>query len=212
VVKPGCTIRELLMHRKETGTFSGDVEEYCTMLVQKMAQGGVFQTILGTADGGSIQVVYRPLSDGGWVTTLEDITERKRAEERVTHLAHYDALTDLPNRTLFHDQLNRELACIEPAEQLAVIYIDIDEFKSVNDTLGHLIGDELLKSVAVTLRRCVHRDDLVARLGGDEFAIVQTGLRTPADVTELVTRIFGDIRASYECLGHQVTTDASIGI
>jgi diguanylate cyclase (GGDEF)-like protein len=212
IVKPGCTIRELLMHRKETGTFIGDVEEYCSTLFKKMAQGKVFQTILDTANGGSIQVLYRPLPHGGWVTTLEDITERRRTEERITHLAHYDALTDLPNRTLFHDRLKDELERIPAGEQLAVLYIDIDEFKSVNDTLGHLIGDELLKSVAVSLSRCVGGDDFVARLGGDEFAIVQTAVKTPADVTDLVTRVFDAIRAPYECLGHQVTTDASIGI
>ncbi len=177
IVKPGCTIRELLMHRKETGTFIGDVEEYCSTLFKKMAQGKVFQTILDTANGGSIQVLYRPLPHGGWVTTLEDITERRHTEERITHLAHYDALTDLPNRTLFHDRLKDELARIPAGEQLAVLYIDIDEFKSVNDTLGHLIGDELLKSVAVSLSRCVGGDDFVARLGGDEFAIVQTAVK-----------------------------------
>jgi len=104
------------------------------------------------------------------------------------------------------------LARIAPGEQLAVLYIDIDEFKSVNDTLGHLIGDELLKSVAVSLGRCVRDTDFVARLGGDEFAIVQTGIRTADDVTGLVTRVLDTIREPYECLGHQVTTDASIGI
>ena len=212
VVKPGCTIRELLQHRKEIGTFTGDVDEYCSTLSRKMAQGKVFQTILDTPDGGSIQVLYRPLPDGGWVTTLEDITERSRAEERITHLAHYDALTDLPNRTLFHERLETELTRVPQGEHLAVLYIDIDEFKSVNDTLGHLIGDELLKSVAVSLSRCVGGDDFVARLGGDEFAIVQTAVRTPADVTDLVTRVFEAIRAPYGCLGHQVTTDASIGV
>jgi diguanylate cyclase (GGDEF)-like protein len=93
-----------------------------------------------------------------------------------------------------------------------VFYIDIDEFKSVNDTLGHLIGDELLKSVAVSLSRCVAATDFVARLGGDEFAIVQTAVKTPADVTALASRVFEAIREPYECLGHQVTTDASIGI
>src|SRR5258705_6141392 len=96
--------------------------------------------------------------------------------------------------------------------QLAVLYIDIDEFKSVNDTLGHLIGDELLKSVAASLSQCAAARRFGARLGGDEFAIVQTAVKTPADVTELVTRVFDAIREPYECLGHQVTTDASIGI
>ena len=91
-------------------------------------------------------------------------------------------------------------------------YIDIDEFKSVNDLLGHLIGDELLKSVAASLSRCVTDSGFVARLGGDEFAIVQTAVRTAADVTDLVERVFAAIREPYECLGHQLTTDASIGI
>jgi diguanylate cyclase (GGDEF)-like protein len=212
VVKPGCTMHELLNHRREIGSFKGDVDEYCAKLFRKMAQGKIFQTIMETADGGSIQVSYRPLPRGGWVTTLEDITERRRVEDRITHFAHYDALTDLPNRALFHEQLKRELARIAPGEQLAVMYIDIDEFKSVNDTLGHLIGDELLKSVAVSLGRCVRDTDFVARLGGDEFAIVQTGVRTADDVTGLVTRVLDAIREPYECLGHQVTTDASIGI
>src|SRR5258707_14480946 len=96
--------------------------------------------------------------------------------------------------------------------QLAVLYIEIDEFKSSNDTLGHLIGDELLKSVAASRSQCAAASDFVARLGGDEFAIVQTAVKTPTDVTGLVTRVFDAIREPYECLGHQVTTDASIGI
>ena len=104
--------------------------------------------VVETRDGRSIQIVNEPLEDGGWVVTHEDITERRLAEEQIRHLAHYDALTDLPNRALFHEKLKHELARITAGEQLAVLYIDIDEFKSVNDTLGHPIGDELLKSVA----------------------------------------------------------------
>jgi diguanylate cyclase (GGDEF)-like protein len=212
VVKPGCTIRELLMHRKEIGSFIGDVDKYCSDLFYKLAQGKIFETILDTADGGSIQVLYRPLPRGGWVTTLEDISERRRVEQRIMHLAHYDPLTDLPNRALFHEKLKRELDSIEADQQLAVFYIDIDEFKSVNDSLGHLIGDELLKAVAASLSRCAGPGDFVARLGGDEFAIVQTAVKTQDEVTDLVARVFDAIRMPYECLGHQVSTDASIGI
>src|SRR5450432_1076045 len=210
VIKPGCTFHDILAHRKATGSFVGDVDEYCLRVMRDIGLRRAL--IIDTPDGRTIQIVNEPLADGGWVATHEDISERKRADERITHLAHYDALTDLPNRALFHERLKQELAGIVPGHQLAVLYIDIDEFKSVNDSLGHLIGDELLKSVAVSLRRCVGAANFVARLGGDEFAIVQTEVKTPADVTDFVTRVFDAIREPYECLGHHVTTDASIGI
>src|SRR5262249_60658428 len=121
-------------------------------------------------------------------------------------------LTDLPNRALFHERLRQELARIPHGQQVAVYYIDIDEFKSVNDSLGHLIGDELLKSVAVTLNRCVGSAGFVARLGGHAFAIAQLGVESAEDVVDLVTRAFEAIRTPFECLGHQLTADASIRI
>jgi len=210
VLKPGCSFREVIAHRKETGSFVGDVDQYVEMVLRDVARRNAI--VIATTDGRSIQVVNEPLADGGWLATHEDITERRRAEERITHLAHYDALTDLPNRALFHERLKRELPLVAPELQLAVLYIDIDEFKSVNDSLGHMIGDELLKSVAASLAACTRETDFVARLGGDEFAIVQTGVKDTDDVMMLVSRIFEAIRIPYECLGHHVTTDASIGI
>ncbi|WOH69478.1 EAL domain-containing protein [Bradyrhizobium sp. BWA-3-5] len=210
VVKPGCSFREVIAHRKETGSFVGDIDHYLDTVLRDVTHRNVM--VISTPDGRSIQVVNEPVADGGWLATHEDITERRRAEERITHLAHYDALTDLPNRTLFHERLKRELSHLAPGRQLAVLYIDIDEFKSVNDSLGHMIGDELLKSVAASLAACTRKSDFVARLGGDEFAIVQTGIEDTDDVMMLVSRIFEAIRSPYQCLGHQVTTDASIGI
>ncbi|HKU05953.1 MAG TPA: EAL domain-containing protein [Bradyrhizobium sp.] len=210
VIKPGCSFREVIAHRKATGSFTGNFDHYIERVLRDVGTRNAM--VIDTPDGRSIQVVNEPLADGGWVATHEDITERRRVEERITHLAHYDALTDLPNRTLFHEQIELELPHATAAQQLALLYIDIDEFKSVNDSLGHLIGDELLKSVAQSLRSCARETDFIARLGGDEFAIVQTGVRSADDVIGLVERIYAALRAPYDCLGHQVTADASIGI
>jgi diguanylate cyclase (GGDEF)-like protein len=210
VVKPGCSFRDVIAHRKATGSFLGDVDDYVASILRDIGQKK--SIVIETSDGRFIHIVNEPLADGGWVATHEDITDRRLAEQRITRLAHYDALTGLPNRTLFHQWLTQELADILPGQHVAVLYIDIDEFKSVNDTLGHQIGDELLKSVALTLSECVGAGGFVARLGGDEFAIVQTAVKSTDEVTDLVARVFDSIRAPFDCLGHQLASDASIGI
>ena len=212
VAKPGCSMHDLISHRKETGSFEGDVGEFCASIIRNVALGKVTHQIAEAADGRAILIVNQPLEAGGWVATIEDVTERKRADEKIAHLAHYDALTDLPNRVLFRQQLENALNKVQPGEQLAVLYIDIDEFKSVNDALGHSVGDELLKAVALRLRGCLRETDVAARLGGDEFAIIQTAVKRPSDTTQLVERIYQAIREPYDCAGHLVTTDASIGI
>jgi diguanylate cyclase (GGDEF)-like protein len=210
VVKPGTGFRDIIRHRKATGSFMGDEEAYIAAVLREVDRRQV--NIIEIPDGRSMQIINEPLADGGWLATHEDITERRRAEQQIAHLAHYDALTDLPNRALFHERLTQELANIEPGRRLAVHYIDIDEFKSVNDTLGHQVGDELLCSVAESLSRCIGPRDFVARLSGDEFAVVQIAVASTEEVTSLATQLLVAIRTPFECLGHRLTTDASIGI
>jgi diguanylate cyclase (GGDEF)-like protein/PAS domain S-box-containing protein len=339
VAKPGCSYRDLIRHRQETGSFDGDIDEFCSNVISNMAEGKTL-TLLTASNDRSYHIVNKPLAQGGWVATIEDITERqnlererdrnyaflrqiidhiptqitvkdmrdqryvlanrvaeaqyglsrgtivgktafdlfpkafaetiaendktaqlspdglflderpflspalgsrfitsrriripdqtgeiryivnvvddvterRRATEKISHLAHYDALTDLPNRVLFRERIERELERARRGEQFALLYIDIDEFKGINDSLGHNVGDELLRTVADRIRSCIRETDLVARLGGDEFAVLQSSVGSTADVVEFVTRIQEAIRQPYHCLGHQLSTDASIGI
>ncbi len=210
VVKPGAGFRDIIRHRKATGSFVGSEEAYIDSVLREIGRRKV--NIIEIPDGRSVQIINEPLADGGWLATHEDITERRRAEQQIAHLAHYDALTDLPNRALFHERLTQELANVESGRRLAVHYIDIDEFKSVNDTLGHQVGDELLRAVAASLGRCIGARDFVARLSGDEFAVVQIAVETTEEVTSLANRMLVAIRTPFDCLGHRLTTDASIGI
>lgn len=143
----------------------------------------------------------------------EDIAERKRAEAQIARLAHYDPLTELPNRVLFQKELADALARrARKGDQLAVHFIDLDRFKTVNDTLGHPLGDALLREAAERLRGCVREGDTVARLGGDEFAVVQSGLKDMAGATRLASRIVEAMSAPFDLQGHQVVIGASVGV
>lgn len=211
VVKPGCSLRDLIQHRKDTGAFIGDVDAYCTDFLENFRKREIGRNTIDTRDGRIVELLYHALPDGGWVTTMEDVTEQRHSQERIAHLAHYDALTELPNRLLFRERLSQALRA-ERSSRIAVLYIDIDGFKAVNDSLGHSVGDELLKGIAGRLRGCLIDSGLVARLGGDEFAIIQTDVDDPSEVTDLVGRIYTAIRAPFDCVGHQLMTDASIGV
>src|SRR5450759_2626316 len=213
IVRPGCTLRELLRHRAEIGSIgSDDPEQYITELLGAIGQGKNFNKITTLPDGRIISVANHPMADGGWVATHEDVTEEKRAEERIVHAAHHDALTGLPNRILFSEQLKQALKRVRRGERLAVLYIDLDRLKRVNDTLGHPIGDKLLKGVADRLRGCIRDIDTVARLSGDEFAIIQSSIGRPSDAAALAIRIRAAIREPIDLDGHQVVVDTSIGI
>jgi diguanylate cyclase (GGDEF)-like protein len=211
-VKPGCTLLDLLNSRAQAGTFSGDPADYVASLVECIAEGKTFSNMTKLSDGRVIALVSKPINGGGWLATHEDITERQRAEERVGHMARHDALTDLPNRVLLRERLEHELKRVKRGECLAVLCLDLDQFKGVNDTLGHPIGDELLKLVADRLRGCTREPDTIARLGGDEFAIIMTQMQKANDAAMLSRRIRESIVKPYQIEGHQIVTDISIGI
>jgi diguanylate cyclase (GGDEF)-like protein len=163
-------------------------------------------------DGRSIFVKFEPLEGGGWVATHEDITEQRRAEAHIAHLAHHDPLTDLPNRVLLSKRLEETRRIVAGGGSVAVLCLDLDRFKEVNDTLGHPVGDALLKAIAQRLRGCVRETDTVARVGGDEFAIVQAGAAQPQAATALAVRIIETIAAPIEIDGHHIVVGTSVGI
>ena len=212
VVIPGCGLRDLLDHRKAVGAFSGVPEEYFVELMEDIAEGKISSTVAKSADGRVFSIVRKPISGGGWIATHEDVTDRQRAEERIVHMARHDGLTDLPNRMMLRERLDHELKRVKWGECLAVLCLDLDHFKSVNDALGHPIGDELLKVVAERLRRCTREPDTIARLGGDEFAVIMTGMGAPTDAVALAKRIRESITKPYHLDGHQILADISIGI
>jgi diguanylate cyclase (GGDEF)-like protein len=212
VTRPGTTLRELLEHRRAARTFSGDPDEYVRNLLELIGRGKVTSDIIKLSDGRVISLVNKPIAGVGWLATHEDITERKAAEEQIAHMARHDALTDLPNRVLLRERLEHELKRVKRGECLAVLCLDLDHFKGVNDTLGHPIGDELLKAVAERLRRCTREPDTIARLGGDEFAIIMTSMAQPTDAAALCKRVRDSITKPFNLDGHQIIVDISIGI
>lgn len=148
-----------------------------------------------------------------YVGIFSDITERKQAEERVRHLAHYDALTDLPNRTLFHDRLQQALIQAQRGhEQVAVMFIDLDRFKVINDTLGHSVGDLLLQAVAHRLTNCVRQGDTVCRQGGDEFVILLPEIGRAEDAALVAQKILDSVSQPFFLDGHELHISSSIGI
>ena len=213
VIKPGCTVRQVVEHRIETGSLTPDeAERYVDVRRAALIPEKAVTNVVELANKRTIMVTRRSMHGGGWVATHEDISERRQAEARIAHMAHHDALTDLPNRILLRDRLNAALARVGRGEMLAVLYLDLDHFKSINDTLGHSIGDALLKLVAERLRGCLRETDTIARLGGDEFAVIQTPISQPSDATILAGRIRNSITSPYKVDDHQILADVSIGI
>lgn len=209
----GQSLLDLLKQRKASGKFSGEPEEFFERVMANVLAGTSSTKIIESPSGITLRVMEQPMEGGGWVATFEDITEWRKAQAQISHMAHHDALTDLPNRTLFRNQLEQALRRAKRDEQIAVFFLDLDHFKDINDSLGHPIGDSLLKEVAIRLLGCVRDGDTVARLGGDEFAVVQVCSESQtAGASSLADRLVDAIGAPYFIQGHQLLIGVSVGI
>jgi diguanylate cyclase (GGDEF)-like protein len=210
---PGTELDAILDYLCSAGmtTQDGDFEAYRRWrkaLISKREYGKAFHQFAGR----TILMQSHPMKDGGWVSTHEDITEQRQQEERIRHMARHDALTGLPNRVQFIEALEATEAAIARGECIAVLYVDLDHFKQVNDSLGHSIGDKLLQHVASRLKTATREGDLLARLGGDEFALLLRGGVSPADAAGVSERIVTAIGRPFLVDEHHLVIGASVGI
>jgi diguanylate cyclase (GGDEF)-like protein len=213
LAQPGTALREILDARLDAGTFPDmSRDDYLKWRTSVAIANRPTESVLQLKDGRTFAIHHEPMPDGGWVATHEDVTERRRAQAQIERMVRHDALTGLPNRVLFRERLNEAVGRGSAGEALAVLCIDLDRFKGVNDTLGHPVGDQLLRAAAQRLCECVRQGDLVARLGGDEFAIIQAEAAQPAAAKALAERLVRMIAAPFEIAGHQVVVGASVGV
>jgi len=212
VVKPGCSLRELLNHRVATGSFlSEDPDRYLSELRAMLAQGKTVSRTTELTDGRVIAVSNRPMEDGGWVATHEDVTEAKQTEQRILHMAHHDTLTGLPNRTAFNEYFAATLErSATSGEQFAILSVDLDRFKEANDAYGHSVGDALLRQVARRLQEAA-RGTFLARVGGDEFAVVVSAGPQPAAAATLAERLLAAFADEFEIEDQRIQISLTIG-
>ena len=211
-VQPGAPIDDVF-RAAAAGRYERTVVEAVCGTQRELIAAARAGSFFGEADGRAVAVSHQPMPGNGWVATYEDISERRRVEARIHFMAHHDALTSLPNRIHFEDRLGQLLKGVRQQDgHLAVLCLDLDHFKDVNDSLGHPAGDQLLKQVAQRALGCVRGGDVVARLGGDEFAILQSSPRQPEHAEALARRLVQTLGAPYDIDGTRVVIGASVGI
>jgi diguanylate cyclase (GGDEF)-like protein len=210
LARPGIHIQDILVHQEWLTQDPTTLEKY--LHLTRIAKFAPSQAEAKLRSGRIIEIRRRPLADGGWLATHDDITERREADGRIAYLASHDALTGLPNRVTFGDRLQAASRRLARGESFALHSIDLDRFKEVNDTLGHPVGDQILKQVAARLTQIVREDDLVTRLAGDEFAILQPNKGSGEDAASLATRVIAALEEPFEFDGHTIAIGATIGI
>jgi diguanylate cyclase (GGDEF)-like protein len=212
-IKPGMHLREIVACRAAHGVSAIETTDaYLRDHNARLSKGGIDNRVQELADGRLIAVSHRPMPGGGWLSIHDDITEKHRNERRIVYMAKHDALTDLPNRLQLREHLDSLVDRARRGDAFALLYLDLDHFKQINDTHGHPTGDALLKAVALRLKNCVREIDMVARLGGDEFAVVQTLIKTQPEVSILANRIIKTLAAPFVFEGLQLSSGTTIGI
>ncbi|RXH00839.1 EAL domain-containing protein [Bradyrhizobium vignae] len=217
LLRTGTSHTDIIRHRIAKGILKGDSSECAAeQFISKLAAlpfDAVSSRIDEFADGRLIRVTRQPMAGGGWVATHLDVTEQRRSEAKITHMAQHDALTDLPNRVLLRERMEHAIAVTRNGGlDLAVLMLDLDRFKEVNDTLGHPAGDALLRAVSTRLRECVTETALIARLGGDEFAVIDYVTNPAVEAAALAENIRKALCEPFDLGDHRVTVGTSIGI
>jgi len=209
-IVPGITFRDIIAASIAAGNHTGtDVDGFVRRRLEFVSRRAAATAFQELADGRVIAISHEPMQDGGWVVTYEDITERRRAEAQITHMARHDQLTGLPNRLHFRERVDAALVAGLP---FAVLSIDLDDFRAVNDTHGHPAGDAVLREAAARLLAAVPEGSIVARLGGDEFAVVQWPLAGADSAACLAERLIGALSEPWRVGDGEAMLGASIGI
>jgi diguanylate cyclase (GGDEF)-like protein len=212
-VVPGTLLSELLGGAVARNALTrNDAEQIYQHCIGVYGSGVATTFSLATPDGRFYVANHQPMAGNGWLATCEDVTDRRQAEAKIVHMAHHDALTGLPNRLSFRERLTTVLARARRGPGCAVLSLDLDRFKQVNEALGHPMGDILLRTVAARLLAAVRDVDTVARVGGDEFAVILNEVVQPQQIIAVATRLLETLGRPYEVGVHQVVISASIGI
>ena len=214
-IYPGVPFRHLLQCEKNRGDFPGDIDKHLTELARNLKQNETVVMEFRTRQGKVISSTHAPMPGGGFVGTHLDISAQTLAAERIEHAALHDTLTGLPNRLAFNSRISKVFDDdAVPGRSTVLMLLDLDRFKSVNDTFGHPVGDELLEVVTDRLRGCVRASDMIARIGGDEFAII---LEAPTTVTRetakgIAAAILREVQRPFIIAGNTINIGVSIGI
>jgi diguanylate cyclase (GGDEF)-like protein len=212
---PGRKVQDLLKFLEQRGEFAANDHDPNVRTI--LASGGQTSSIpvyeRTRPNGVILEIRSMPTPEGGFVRTFTDITERKRSEARIAEMATHDELTGLANRTLFRERVNQALDRAQRYDlPFALLMLDLDRFKPINDTLGHPVGDKVLKTIAQRLKECVRESDTVARLGGDEFAILQDSATTEDEAGHLARRILEAVTEPFDVDGKRIEIGTTIGI